>query len=430
MRLTCSETRKARLAQSYAAALLMACSAASEQSGEDGLDTSDTRAEVPAPSEREIALDDLMAMNQELVDRLVEDDSARAEIGSEALGGQLDESTAEHLDAELSGVDEFRARRAVRLSADEESRAIDLAEGLGISAERVSFLGQLVFVDGDTQLELTPAAQPGALDQGRRAGAVDKGKVLSQVVVTGTPPLAPVVYAQLSGGIWLFNRPDLERNVLLIPDAAPAFVIEDFVTAVAAIADASSADCLEPGFMIVMRQATYEGMSHSSRSTLRTKSVAYEPGACPAAHSACAQFPLHQMIWIVPAAGGDPVLRQRFVTGRRIGIDSSKITGSTSASRATFVHELLHTLGIAHPKAESLGLGQNVSKLVVPGTLAGSCVAGPCAAGTNYPSIMHQATDLGRTNSLQPDDIDVIATLYTSAGGCAYRTSPRMIVPQ
>jgi hypothetical protein len=94
------------------------------------------------------------------------------------------------------------------------------------------------------------------------------------------------------------------------------------------------------------------------------------------------------------------------------------------------VHELLHTLGLSHPKAEALGSGQNVTKLVVPGTLAGSCAAAPCAPGTNYPSIMHQAVDLGRTNSLQPDDLDVIATLYTSTGGCSYRNAARPVVAQ
>jgi hypothetical protein len=412
----------------------MACSAASEQPDGEELDTSAPQADGLAPSERELAADDLMAMNQQRVDQLLEDDSARRELASELAGDQQDESSAQPGQPELiEADDEFRAGRAGRLSADEESRALEQAQALGISADRVSFLGQLVFVDGDTQLDLAPAAQSSAFEPGRLgAGVVGKGKVLGQVVNTGMPPLAPVVYAQTSGGVWLFNRPDLEHNVLLIPDAAPAFVFEDFVTAVAAIANTSSADCLEPHFMIVMRQAAYDAMSHSSRAVLRTKVVAYEPGACPAAHAACAQFPLRQMAWIKPAAGGDLVLRERFVAGRRIGIDSSQITASTSMSRATFVHELLHTLGIAHPKAESLGLrpGQDVSKLVVPGTLAGSCVAGACAPATNYPSIMHQATDLGRTNSLQPDDIDVIATLYTSAGGCAYRASARMIVPQ
>lgn len=442
---TCSTNRKAFLARryaaaSYGAALLIACSAAREHSAADTGDPAFEPSELGrAPDEAEVADDELIAINQGRIDQLVESANALA-LTATAGEGSL-EQVADAADAEV----EFRERRAARFSDEEKSRAIELAEAAGIAAERVDFFGQLVFVDGDAQLELSePAAriEGGALnaDIARaarprenelaahvlREDMIDKGKVLGQAVTTGTPPLAPVVYAQQSGGVWLFNRPDLEQNVLLIPDAAPAFVFNDFVTAVAVVANASNGDCLGADFMVVMRQATYDGLPADGRATLRTKSVVYAPAACPAGYSACAQFPLVQLVTLTP--GGVP--RERFVTGRRIGIDSSQITKSTSSSRATFVHELLHTLGIAHPKPESFGSGQDVTKLVVPGTLSGSCVVAPCAAGTNYPSIMHQALDLGRTNSLQPDDIDVIATLYASAGGCSYRATPRVVTAQ
>jgi hypothetical protein len=421
--------------------LLVACGAPDEDAG------AELGAKEEAAPEREVELDagDLMAVNQARIDQLVADALERS-----ADGAPPESSSHADTAAAKQGKDaDFRERRGTRLSAEEQARARDIAEALGIGAERVSFLGQLVFVDGDTQLELDlPAAPRGS--EAREApaveavrareseqperfeqhGAIDKGKVLSQVVMTGTPPLAPVIYARVAAGLWLFQRPDLEQNVLLIPDTAPAFVFEDFVTAVATVANASSADCLESGFMTVMRQSTYDAMPEEGKLLLRTKSVVYEPAPCPAGHSACAQFPLRQMVWLEPAGAGELVQRERFVTGRRIGIDSSRITKSTSMSRGIFVHELLHSLGIAHPKLESLGSGHDIAKLVVPGTLGGSCVAPPCAAGTNYPSIMHQAMDLGRTNSLQPDDVDVIATLYTSAGGCGYRSAARVIVPQ
>lgn len=439
-KITCSTNRKAFLARSYGAALLMACSAADQPSDADMPDVSDEPAEMGRPPvDAEFADDELLVINQERIDRLVE--SAHAQTVAAPGDGGRGLEVAAVADAE----GDFRARRAARFSDEERSHAIELVEAVGIAAERVSFFGQLVFVDGDAQLELSERAgstESGALgaeiaravlprelelaSQLLRLGVIEKGKVLGQIVTTGTPPLAPVVYAQQSGGSWLFNRPDLEQNVLLIPDSAPAFVFNDFVTAVAVVASASSGDCIGADFMVVMRQATYDALPAQGKATLRTKSVVYAPAACPAGYSACAQFPLVQMVTLTP--GGVP--RERFVTGRRIGIDSLQITKSTSSSRATFVHELLHTLGIAHPKAESFGSGDHVTKLVVPGTLSGSCVVAPCAAGTNYPSIMHQALDLGRTNSLQPDDVDVIATLYASAGGCSYRATPRVVTAQ
>src|SRR5688572_24651982 len=318
---------------------------------------------------------------------------------------ELLEANQARIDAIVERFGQAQDNRA-SVEAQQETEAGALARG--------SDTGR-VLADGDAELVLQVAAP---------RGDRHKGKVLAETVI-GREPIAPVAYAWASGDTLSFQRPDLEANVILIPDAAPAFVFEDFVIAVASIANATPSDCLEQTFMTVMRQAVYDGLAHHGRSALRTKTVVYGAAACSGGYAACAQYPLVDAVLISsPEDGAEERIEERFVTGRRIAVDSEQIASSSTLSRAVFMHELMHTLGVAHPKRESLTPGVAVGKLVVPGTLAGSCVSRRCAEGDSYPSLMHQSLDAGRAHSLQPDDIDVLGTLYSSALGCDYSRLP------
>lgn len=277
---------------------------------------------------------------------------------------------------------------------------------------------RVLLSDGDAELWIRePRAEV--------AAPLGKAKVLGEALALEGYG-EPAVYARVTREGWLFQRPDLELNVIVISDAAPAFVFDDFVTAAATIAGASRRDCLDAGFMTVMRRSTYDGLPAAGRAVLRAKTVVYAPGACQRGYAACAQFPVQDSV-VVARADGTTQLERRFVSGPRIGVDSDQIQASSSASRATFVHELMHSLGVAHPKQELASSGRNALKHVVPGTLAGSCASAPCEPGTNYPSIMHQSVDEGRTEWLASDDIDVLATLYASEDGCTYSSSPRLV---
>lgn len=392
-------------------ALLIACSAAPyrEPSDEEALDVGD-------PS---LALPELLLANEARVDALV-DRAREAAAWGAALDVEARAACGPHTPAEIDA--EFRSRRRAALSPEEKAGVERWARAAGLDAAQIELDGQLLLVEGDAQLALRTGSLPSA-----ELVPANKAKVLAQVV-SEHASIAPVMYARVAGNEWLFQLPDLEQNVMLVADDVPDFVFEGLVVAVAMVAFATSEDCLDPGFMTVMRQATYEAMPEGGRATLRTKAVVYEPDACPGDFAACAQYPTLQSVVLAPPQSGRwPALEPRFVTGRRIGIDSDEVRSSSESCRATLAHELMHTLGIAHPKVELLGNDRVASKWVVPGTVAGSCAAAPCAPGTHYPSIMHQSGDFGRSMSLAPDDIDALATLYARSSGCGYSSRPRLV---
>jgi hypothetical protein len=161
----------------------------------------------------------------------------------------------------------------------------------------------------------------------------------------------------------------------------------------------------------VIRQTDYDALPFSEQNVLKAIFVRRGPQAtvCPGATGAlaCAIFPREE------TRDFDFNLSStRLVPGRQIGVVDTEVT-SANTRVATLTHELLHTLGLAHPNDT---LSQNA---IVPGSSCSRSVS----------SIMNR---LGRdTDVITADDRTTIDILYSPPTGstCTYRRSFRIIGP-
>jgi hypothetical protein len=118
----------------------------------------------------------------------------------------------------------------------------------------------------------------------------------------------------------------------------------------------------------------------------------------------------------------------RMLTGGYLAIDSNQLAADTPANAAdalsTVTHELMHTLGVAHPQEDAFDpvFGTTAVKIDIPGTNGNE---------SGFQSIMALRGTPDRSQGLSPDDQQVIRTLYQplSGIGCGYTNGFSLVLP-
>lgn len=111
-------------------------------------------------------------------------------------------------------------------------------------------------------------------------------------------------------------------------------------------------------------------------------------------------YPSRRFVQVHPNLG-----QNRMTYGARIGLVYTEVIGTDSRSIRSAIHEVLHTMGVDHP-----GAG-----LHVPGTGSAS------AATIMGPGCSQASGDrCAAAETLQPDDIKIIDTLFSAQSGGTY----------
>jgi hypothetical protein len=292
----------------------------------------------------------------------------------------------------------YQAQLQGSLSATEREAVQTTLLAAGFREADLQFHGRMIELGGDAYLD--------ADDLLRERETVEKGQLLSQVETNGG---APHLYARQVDAHTEFWRPDVSFGYrLIVEDNVPQFVMTALQAAATAIANVGSGDCLNGGTFTPIRRTAFNAIDPLVKPTLYQVPVVYSSTACSPSTSAiaCALLPRFERHVIQPLQGQTED-RMRF--GTRLGIVSTKVTSDTADHRGALIHELLHLMGVVHPQAEQTEdtglISATVQKIVVHGT----------QSGTNYPSVMHStASNPNWQNTLQPDDIKVLLTLYSN----------------
>jgi len=346
---------------------------------------------------------------------------------------------------------EFQRRVRGTLTDEEHSKILDVLAAFEAPSEQVKLVGRMVvwddvYLDGE-ELMVSPET------------LIEKGRVLTVALpgTAGTPgptpqlPIAPHRYAQVtSGGVFQFWRPAVEEmfHAIVVPNS-PSFLLTLASTAANNIGNADS-DCLfggANGTLRAMTKASWDGMGPGQSVTPRTF-VVYGPRdtACPGLLeedevSGCALAP---RLSFIKTTGGVSV--QRMLIGPRLGFVDTDVTGNNANSLRIVTHEILHSLGLAHPNlrivsectaADLSAAGCTTQAAccnpVSPqgGVVPRCCAQGVIVPGTNiepnHTSIMtgfcpDGAASPGCSNTMTNADIDLLDTLYSpqAGGSCAY----------
>jgi hypothetical protein len=308
---------------------------------------------------------------------------------------------------------EFRRQHAATLSPEERIEIENRLRENGVDVAEVAFSGRMLTV-GDTYLEADAllSRQPG------EEGLVEKGKTFSPTdgrTSIGGLPLAPDLFSQIFNGKYQFHRPDISNVTVVVPNgASAAFLVTAFQQATNAIWGAAS-DCLST--VSVKTRAQYDALSQDDKILTKPIFVNFGSNACPGLDSeerACSLFPrLETREFEIN------VLQTRLVPGTRIGVVSTHISSVTPRNVGSLMHELLHTLGMAHStETKSVRVrATSDSPFVFSVMQTGSCT--PDTAGCSI------------TNTLSLDDIATIDTLYSPQPGasCLYVAGLKTLVP-
>lgn len=323
------------------------------------------------------------------------------------------------------------------LSDEERNAVADLLYARGIDVADVVFEGANLWI-GDVFVDARQL-----LGDLRAAQVVEKGQVAAELVtaIVGThnvPGTAvptsvqaiPTIYARQENGQFTFNRPEVSgfTTFVVVPDDFPAGVSRAFTAAIQAIGNAGAGDCLGTSYLSLINRTNFAALV--ARSTFdtpfRAMVVKYESDPCAHAPGrtvfGCSQFPRIQNVPLSPPSpfpgggGGGSQVRSQY--GGYIALNSDFIVDTDPAFATTIItHELMHTLGVAHPQEDPFDpvFGTSLVKIVVPGTDAPE-------AGTA--TIMALVGAGNFSNTLSADDNHVIRTLYNSgvAPGCGYQT--------
>lgn len=329
--------------------------------------------------------------------------------------------------------------RQQELSEEERDVLDNYFETTGASSEGLEFFGRLVALQGDGYLfadDILPAAYwlGASVDE-----SLEKGKVPTQLSLAGSgfpncPPAvcgtsAPVQFAfgTLPPQNLAFRRPDTTRTYyLVVEDAAPSFFTNGaggglVGQAATAIENALSNDCLSGSLFTVLRNSAYQALPLSTRqANYRTRIIHGEfSSVCGGGAVGCANFPRMASVTL----DGVTVSRLRF--GDRVGLvtvslnppgePTTALIATNEYSVGILTHELLHTMGFAHPDVP----GGAIEPRVVPGT----------ASGTTHLSIMYGATVQNPNYRATPqlDDRTMMTKLYS--GSCGYSSSFRTVTP-
>lgn len=330
---------------------------------------------------------------------------------------------------------EFERLQEASLSLEEMTAVEGLLHEQGTDMSEVSFSGRLVvmgdaYLDVDSLLGPVPDAE-GETQKGRtfslprdanNVPIPNNTEVLPREPFNPPFTIAPVLFSQIFNGQYQFMRPDIQNISIVVPNgAAASFLVGLFQQVVANVVGAAD-DCLTG--MTVRTQAQYDALIPEDKVMIKPIFVRYGSSVClnpGATTNACAIYPRKE------TREFDINFSQtRLVPGNRLGVISSRISptkfhGKTCINPADctkynvgiLTHELLHTLGLAHPNEPSavrvIGTTDgsfNVS--VMQGFCEGNCLFAP---------------------ALSADDKDTIDTLFSPQGnqGCGWRDGVKAI---
>lgn len=319
---------------------------------------------------------------------------------------------------------EFQRRAGTALSDEERLKVERILELGGEAPEDVTFVGRMLLrTDVYTDAEELLALPDALLDE----GLVQKGRVISRIftTTTATPgptpqlPVLPELYARTQNGNFQFFRPYVS-HIVAFTVPTNDFLLSLF-TLITGNVNAAANDCLTAngnfGTLRAGTVANFNALTPNERARISRVNVIRGPlsTACPGASGTikgCSLGVRHQNILHL-----DGVTRSTMVVGPRIGLLDTAVTGLNAQSRRIATHEVLHTLGLAHPSqstADGNGDGQP-DAIVVPGTSSSATVISVlqdgCSGGINCVS-----------NDMSADDIAVVDRLYSPqpGGSCAY----------
>jgi hypothetical protein len=345
----------------------------------------------------------LLAANQAGIDAL----QARA-LAEQAAEPQAQGSGPQSYEALIA---EDRRLRDAALSVEEERTIRGMfesgAEPLSLHGRIVQW-GDMLFAADDLLAEHAAGL---AADQ-----VVDKAQICTTarggcVSNTGTP--FAFVDADGSADTLPFRRPDvLNTTFMVVPDAVPTFVFNALLVETSRIESLNApGDCLGDSSFFVIRQAGFNALAQATRDASYSVAVSYAPGECDGA-IACAGLPGVKTIRV------NGVNQSRVALGKTtFSMNSSRLTVDDVLFRSTILHELGHMMGRSHPENDgSAGL--------IPGTSTQLLVT----------SVMCAPDASCASDSLSPDDILAIATLYSNSAtraddDCAYSDAFRIFTP-
>jgi hypothetical protein len=332
-------------------------------------------------------------------------------IGSSELAGNGSAEEAPSEPLPHSHQLELQSQAQALLSTEERSLIEQrlLAEGIPLS--ELTFAGRLilwndVYLDADSILPV-----------------VEKGRTLTHVDAS----FAPVLYSRTLDAnnnsctqgtircMYQFWLPQV-ANVWVLPNNSPSFLKPLFQNALNAISAAAN-NCIagdQSGAVLTQQEWAQIG---SGQPFVNHTDVAYGPisTVCPGLpnSNACSYFPgMHTT--------STPF---HLAFGRYIGLGAAFVTGTDAVSQYFVTHEILHTMGVAHP------FDDGGAKLRVPGTSAlASDQLVSIMQNFCYPCYNHEVLDLASpdcnrdlacnlTFTPSADDRATLATLYASQPG-------------
>lgn len=290
------------------------------------------------------------------------------------------------------------------LTAEERAYVSERLAEPGTTLPDSVFVGRSLRM-GDAYLDLDPI-----LERWDGDDVQDKGRIL----------LDRGYVTERAGGVLSFSRPQAGDEVWLV---VPQNLQAAFQQAVQNIANVSANDCLGPDFVNIKtpqelrarRDAEIAETGQVLDLNIMVTEVHADTSRCSGSPAGCADFPTTRNVFTVPPI---PALGFPGETRRVFGMGANvSITPGDPNLQYLVTHELLHSMGLAHPREEI-----RFRKGLIPGTQPGD---------DGYPSVMHDrnlldaegnaiinpATGFAFPNpdvslTLTTDDADAIATLY------------------
>lgn len=336
---------------------------------------------------------------------------------------------------------EFQRMAHTPLSDEERLKVERVLDATGVAPDEVAFVGELVlqrdvYTHSDELLALADAV-------------VEKGRIISRIFTstTGTPgpagsqlQVSPELYARMNNGTFQFYRPYVQHfTAFIVP--TDNFLLSLFQLITGNVNSAAN-DCLTAngtsGTLRAGTVANFNALSATEQARIPRVTVTHGSleTVCPGATAldpdikGCSLAMRHRSLLHL-----DGVTRSTMTIGPRIGLVNTAVTGLGGLSRRVATHELLHTLGVAHP-SQSTADGNSDGQpdaIVVPGTSSAantiSVMQNECSAGTNCSVANPPVCCNTQSNDMTIDDIDVIDTLYSpqAGGNCTYLNDFRNI---
>jgi hypothetical protein len=307
-----------------------------------------------------------------------------------------EQGSDEHL-SDLESEREFQQLLRTPLSSSERGELEAFLIERGHDLGRMRFVGRMLVV-GDVY-----QSADDLLDEARES--VEKGFTYN-APVTDSPDVVSRITA---GGVYQMYRPvsGVAGTALICGSTAVKTIM---VTASNIIENAAN-DCVTSSTFIPMTTAEWNALmqgqaGHTQMSIVRAPLATACPGS-PAGTLACATTPKKKNVPFNFQGG----FQKRMSWGGRIGLVDTEVIGTDQRSISRVLHELMHTMGVAHP-------GGGVRPL---GTLDTTLAGNPTIMGPGCPQGSVGCTAI---ETLQADDIDMIDTCYSPQGGGACGSFP------